>query len=156
IQKLALFGATALLGGVIVAVINDRLYGAPIRSGYESLDALFRWSNAAANLDRYPRWLLQTQTPFIALGGLAPWFARPTPPPDAAALSRRGAGLLLAFAAVVCLSYVFYRPFGPEEWTYLRFLLPAYPALIVLAVAVTIAAARGPAQRWTHAEAFAV
>ena len=156
IRKLALFGATALLGGVMVAVINDRLYGAPFRSGYESLDALFRWSNAAANLDRYPRWLLQSQTPFIALGLLAPWLVRRHAAHDPPPLSRRGTALLLAFAAVVCVSYVFYRPFGPDEWTYLRFLLPAYPALIVLAVAVTIAAARGAAGPRTRADAFAV
>jgi hypothetical protein len=42
------------------------------------------------------------------------------------------------FAAVVMLSYLFYLPFGREEWGYLRFLLPAYPPLLVLAVAVTV------------------
>ena len=44
--------------------------------------------------------------------------------------------LLLAFAAVVTLSYLFYKPYGRDEWEYLRFLLPAYPPLMVLAVAV--------------------
>jgi hypothetical protein len=40
------------------------------------------------------------------------------------------------------LSYLFYRPFERDNWTYLRFLLPAYPILIVLAVAVSIEIAR--------------
>jgi hypothetical protein len=48
--------------------------------------------------------------------------------------------LLLSVAAVVWLSYLFYLPFGRDEWTYLRFLLPAYPPLLVLSVAVTIEA----------------
>lgn len=137
--RLALFVLTAIPGCIAVAAIDQHLYGSPFRSGYESLDALFQWSNAAANLDRYPRWLLQTQTPFIAAGALAPIVMR----------TRRRVWLPLAFAATVCASYLFYRPFGRDEWTYLRFLLPAYPALLVLAVAVTIDVARrlvaGPA-----------
>jgi hypothetical protein len=82
---------------------------------------------------------MQTQTPFIALALAAPLFSR-------GGGSRRASGplqpdrvaVLMSFAAVVMLSYLFYRPYGREEWEYLRFLLPAYPPLLVLAVAVTV------------------
>ncbi len=133
IVRLALFAATAAVGCAIVARINSVLYGSPFRSGYESLEALFAWRNAPANLDRYPRWLVQTQTPLVALAVLAPWLVQ-AHGQTSATRARRAIWLLVAWVAVVCGSYLFYRPFGREEWTYLRFLLPAYPALLTLMV----------------------
>jgi hypothetical protein len=125
ILPLALFAGAALPGCLAVAAINQYLYGSPLRSGYEPVEVLYQLANAGPNLDRYPRWLMQTQTPFILLALAAPVFVRRS-------------WLLLSFAAVVLLSYLFYLPFGREEWIYLRFLLPAYPPLLVLSVAVTI------------------
>jgi hypothetical protein len=133
------FGIAAAAGCVAVAVVNNHLYGSPLRSGYEPLGALYAVANVGSNLDRYPRWLMQSETPFVCLALAAPLFVRRR--------SNRRNGrpfapwhvaLLCAFVTAVCLSYLFYRPFGRDEWTYLRFLLPAYPALLVLAVAVTI------------------
>jgi len=132
VRRLLAFVAFAAMGCAVVAGLNTVLYGAPLRSGYETLDALFAWSNARANFARYPRWLMQTQTPFIATGLIAPWIVP-------AQMGRAGdrtpvLWLLIAWVAVVCGSYLFYRPFGADEWTYLRFLLPAYPALLTLTV----------------------
>jgi hypothetical protein len=45
---------------------------------------------------------------------------------------------LLGVVAALFLSYLFYVPYGREEWSYLRFLLPAYPSLIVLSAAVVL------------------
>jgi hypothetical protein len=82
---------------------------------------------------------MQTQTPFIALAVAAPLFSRGgSHEQEPGRLRRDHVVLLLSFATVVMLSYLFYRPYGREEWDYLRFLLPAYPPLLVLAVAVTI------------------
>jgi hypothetical protein len=134
---LLLFIAAAAPGCVAVAVLNRYLYGSPFSSGYEPLGVLYRLANAGPNLDRYPRWLIETQTPFIALGLAAPYFSERSPAVRGR-LSLDHAVLLLAFASVVFLSYLFYTPFGREEWTYLRFLLPAYPPLLVLAVAVVV------------------
>jgi hypothetical protein len=113
--------------------MNVVLYGAPLQSGYESLGALFAWSNARANLAHYPRWLIQTQTPFMAVGLFAPWIVRPNRNRTDVDEARR-VWFLIAWVGVVWGSYLFYRPFGSEEWTYLRFLLPAYPAMMTLAV----------------------
>jgi hypothetical protein len=153
---LVLFVAATIPGCVAVAAINQHLYGSALRSGYESLDALYAWSNSGPNLDRYPRWLMQTQTPFIGLAVAALWFARARGSHTKAPLDPSLVGLLLTFAAVVCLSYVFYRPFGRDEWTYLRFLLPAYPVLLVLAVAVTIEVAKRAIGPGTAATSIAV
>jgi hypothetical protein len=134
---LLLFMAAAVPGCVAVAVLNHYLYGSPFSSGYEPLDVLYRLANAGPNLDRYPRWLIETQTPFIVLALAAPYLidAHTAVP---GRLSRGAAVLLLGFAGVVFLSYLFYIPFGRDEWTYLRFLLPAYPPLLVLEVAAAV------------------
>jgi hypothetical protein len=134
---LLLFMAAAVPGCVAVAVLNRYLYGSPFSSGYEPLDVLYRLANAWPNLDRYPRWLIETQTPFVALALAAPYFSE-SPSAAPGRLSRGHAVLLLSFAGVVFLSYLFYIPFGRDEWTYLRFLLPAYPPLLALAVAAAV------------------
>jgi hypothetical protein len=128
VQRIVLFAAGAAPGGVAVAAVQNYLYGSPLRSGYEEFDALFAWANAWPNVKQYPRWLIETQTPAVCLALAAPWFAR----------SRDRVWLLLAWVAVVFLCYVFYVPFGRDEWSYLRFLLPAYPPLIVLSVTVAL------------------
>jgi hypothetical protein len=131
-------------GVVLVAMIHDQLYGAPWKSGYGSLESLYHWRYLAANLAKYPRWLAETQTPLI-FAGLIPvvlalrsdWWAnvQSTRAADAADRTRpaRADVLVLAgFVAAVWLSYLFYYPF--EVWWYLRFLLPAYPMMLLLAV----------------------
>ena len=132
-RRLALFACGVVPGCLAVAAIDAYLYGSPLRSGYAELHTLYAWANAAPNLDRYPRWLVASETPFMCLALLAPWLI---------GRQRRRVGLLLVFAAVVFVSYLFYQPFGRDDLGYLRFLLPAYPALIVLSVGVTIELAR--------------
>ncbi len=143
IAQLAGFAAGAVPGCLAVAFINNRLYGSPLASGYEPFDVLYSMAHLAPNLDRFPRWLLETQSPFIYLAFAAPWLVSGR---RSGAAERPVAGaqvwLLLAFIAVVFLSYLFYTPFGRDDWSYLRFLLPVYPALMILAVAVAVETAR--------------
>ena len=137
IQHVALFTAGAIPGCLAVAALNTYLNGSPMLSGYGSLSAYFGWAHAGPNLDRYPRWLLQTETPFIVLGLLAPIvFARRAAHAAAARVRNDHIWLLLAFSAVVCVPYIFYAVFEYENVIYLRFWLPAFPALLVLSVAV--------------------
>jgi hypothetical protein len=147
VRRLALFACGVVPGCVALAAINWCLYGSPFRSGYAELHTLYAWSNAMPNLDRYPRWFVSSETPFMCLAFAAPWLA---------GRNRRRAVLLLTFAAIVFVSYLFYRPFGRDDAEYLRFLLPAYPALIVLSVAVVFAASRRlPIRRGTAAAVIA-
>lgn len=142
VVHLVLFVLAAVPGCLVVAAINNHLYGSALRSGYEPLNALYALANAGPNLDRYPRWLMQTETPFILLALAAPVYGRASSKCQTPPLAAKHVALLLSFVLVVVLSYLFYRPFGREDWTYLRFLLPAYPPLFILAVAVTIETAR--------------
>jgi hypothetical protein len=118
--------------------LNSLWYGSPLASGYGSAAELFALANVPINITRYPRWLLETQTPVVVIGLLAPvavWCGWP----DAAGGARgRGPAVLFAlgFIAVVFGSYLPYSPF--DEWWYLRFLLPALPPLLILTSAVLL------------------
>lgn len=143
VWRLALFAAGVVPGCLAVAGVDAFLYGSPLRSGYGGLNELYGWSHVAANLDRYPRWLIQTQTPFICLALAAPWVARRGARSSTSSPLRTAhVWLLLGFAAVVFMSYLVYGTFGRNEWVYVRFLLPAYPPLVVLSVAVALDALR--------------
>jgi 4-amino-4-deoxy-L-arabinose transferase-like glycosyltransferase len=123
---------------IAVALINNRLYGSPFSSGYAPFDALYKWSHLLPNLARYPRWLLETETPIVLLGLAAPLMLRArAPATDLPRSARWVATAWLCFVAAVFVSYLFYLPF--EEWWYVRFLMPAYPPLLVLTSAVLLA-----------------
>ncbi len=139
--SLARFGLAVLPGIVAVAAINARLYGLPWLSGYGPTANLYHWRNVWPNAVSYTRWLLQTQSVFVLLAVPALLVRRVTP---AGTLWERGRvrlGLGI-FVASLAGSYLLYEHF--DNWTYLRFLLPAYPVVLVGAVAVA---------RWTAARA---
>ncbi|HUE89336.1 MAG TPA: glycosyltransferase family 39 protein [Vicinamibacterales bacterium] len=128
VRRVLLFAAASAPGCLAVAAINHHLHGSPLQSGYGSVERLFGWENVLPNLDRYPRWLAVSQTPFIYLGLLAPFTAR--------VAQRPRVWLLLACSLTLFGMTVFFLPFGREDWGYLRFLLPAYPALLILSIMV--------------------
>jgi len=123
--------ATGIVPGLLaIMVINTLLYGGPLSSGYGSLFEPYAWSSVPLNLRNYIVWIVQTQTLFILLA-LVPLFVPGALREDSPAASTRtclGAVVVLTF-----LSYLFYATFN--HWFYLRFLLPAYPALLVLVAA---------------------
>ena len=137
------FFAGLIPGGVVLALLNWRMYGSPVASGYGSAGDLFQLANAAPNLDRYVRWLSQTHTPILALAFAAPFVVA----------RRAEAWVALALAVGTVLLYLPYRVF--DDWWYIRFLLPAMPFLIVLSVATIsrIAEAIGGAARTSRGAA---
>jgi len=142
----------AFAGGVapfviLVALLQNAMYGSPFRSGYGSLGALFKLEHIWPNLQRYPLWLLQTETPIVLLAFLAPWLMRDPP-------ARRRAFWLLAFAGAVFACYIPYEVF--DAWWYLRFVLPAYPALLVLTAAAVMALLARAGEAWRSAGGVAV
>jgi hypothetical protein len=127
------FALAALPGALVVLWLNAVLYGSPFRSGYGALGHLFSASHVAVNLSRYPRWLFETHTLFPFLGLAAPFFV--------AGDRRPFAALGAALAAVTAAIYIAYQPF--DDWSYLRFLLPAIAILLVLAsVSIVVLAKR--------------
>ena len=138
-------------GCLFIAWLNNTLYGSPLSSGYGSLSSLFSTSNVAPNIARYGGWLIESQTPLFALGGIAVLF------PIRAIWRTRGrqhaAFLLGASAATVWVLYLIYTPY--DAWWFLRFLLPSWPALCVGTAAVLLRLADLP-HRAFRAVAFAV
>lgn len=124
------FGLAAVPGLAVMAWLNAARYGSPLASGYGSTDVLFSFGHVVPNLARYPRWLIETETPFITAALLAPWWAW---------RHRAHAPLVLVSLAAVVLTVVTYLTYTVfDDWWYTRFLLPVLPALIVLSVAVLL------------------
>ncbi len=134
---------------IAVGAVQHLLYGSPFSSGYGSLDALFRLSHVPANLARYPRWLVETQSPVVLLGLAAPlavWLQgrRAT---DTECGRRVGyACLNWLFALGAFAAYLPYVPF--DRWWFLRFWLPGLLPLLALAVC-SVAASVAPSARQT-------
>ena len=121
LARLLSWGIPASLGVVGVALANAVLYGSPLHSGYGGLESLYSPRYTWTNLARFATWLVQTQTPYILLAvAAASWQAR----------------WCIAFALCVLACYVWYMPF--DNWTYLRFLLPALPLLLAAAAATLL------------------
>ena len=134
-RRNVLFLLAAAPGLALMAWLNAARYGSPLASGYGSTDVLFSFAHVGANLARYPRWLIETETPLMAVALVAPWWARRRPAQLPLVL------VLLASAALTIATYFAYTVF--DDWWYLRFLLPALPVLSVLSVAVLLEPLRG-------------
>ena len=118
------FASAAATGVAIYAAFNAALYGSPLHSGYGGFTELLTLHDPGGTLRHYLRLLFETQTILIALAPLGLIVVRGRAGETAALRVVLGGTV-----AVVLGFYAFYARF--EEWWYLRFLLPAYPALIV-------------------------
>jgi hypothetical protein len=119
----AVYALWSAPGCLLVAAIQHSLYGSPLASGYGSLQVLFSIDHIAPNLIRYATWLWSSETPAILLVAIAP-FVIP------GSLST----VLLALFLVNVVLFVPYLVF--DDWSFLRFLLPTIPFLMVLVAAV--------------------
>lgn len=143
----AAFALALLPGPVAIAAINQHLYGSALASGYGTFSTIYAGRHLWPNVVNYSTQLLQTGTPFVGLALAAPWLIGRRGDSAARPIVALGAGI----AAAVVLSYLWYTPF--DHWTFLRFLLPAYPAMLALAAAVF--ASIVPRATRTRALAFA-
>lgn len=146
LRSAAFYAAASVPGCLMVALIQNAFYGSPFASGYGSLAALFSLDHVARNVARYLGWLLSTHTVAIALALLAPWLLP-------GSLTTLALGMFLVNLALY-LPYVVF-----EEWSFVRFLLPTVPLLLILVVAVVDAAlrrSRVPGAVWVTGAAVAV
>ena len=118
-----LFASLAGIPGVI-AWINHAAYGAYLESGYGTIGNEFSTAFVAGTLRYCVRWLPLILTPLIiASPGIIAFLGTRT----------RAALALATWALAYTLFYLPYR-WTHENWWFLRFLLPAAPALIVSAL----------------------
>lgn len=111
------FAIPTAIGAAIVGILNTQLHGSPLASGYD-LSGSFSLSYIVPNIRNYGTWLVTADTP-LAIGLAFVAFVSP---------------FLAVLAATVWLSYLVYAPW--DAWWYLRFLLPAWPAMALGTAAV--------------------
>jgi hypothetical protein len=130
VRPLGLYVAALLPGPVLVAVLNWYWYGAPLKSGYGSFDSLYALAHFWPNARLYAGWLLETQSPFVLLAVL-PFLSQRWRSETGLLRELHVRAAIVVFTALLLVSYFFYLVF--EAWWYLRFLLPAFPLMLILA-----------------------
>jgi hypothetical protein len=136
------FAACAALGPLAVAWIHYSFYGSPLSSGYGALSVVFSADRISPNAVRYATWLTETQTPAWLLAVAAPFL-----------LPGALTALLSALFLVNLACYLPYVVF--DDWSFLRFLLPTLPLLMILAIASIDAMARRTVP-WTAKPVLAI
>jgi hypothetical protein len=116
------YATGSAVGCIVVALVQTTFYGSPVSSGYGSLAALFALEHVGPNLQRYAQWLWQTESPLVVLAVAGPLV-----------LPGRLSALLLGMFVVNVALYAPYTVF--DDWSFLRFLLPTIPFVLVLGVA---------------------
>jgi 4-amino-4-deoxy-L-arabinose transferase-like glycosyltransferase len=129
------FAVGAVPGAAAMAWLNAARYGSSLTSGYGSTDILFSLAHIGPNLARYPRWLLETETPFVLAAVFVPWWALRSRTRDP-----RLVIVLISAIVLTAATYLAYTVF--DDWWYIRFLLPALAAAFILSVPVWLQLAR--------------
>jgi hypothetical protein len=118
--------AAALAPAILaILVLNATLYGSPFESGYGAVSGLYAVGRVGRNAALHVQWLRRSQGLYLlaVIPGLVLHL-------------RRGLSDLLVWGGIFAIllwgAYLPYHTFS--EWWYLRFLLPAFPILFVLAV----------------------
>jgi len=124
LARAALFCAPIVPVALTVAALNAKWYGSPLASGYGRAADLYSLDSVWPNLQRYPVWLWQSQSPWILAAAVSLIAAvRPS-------AERPAVWMAWALFMVTTLSYITYYYF--DAWWYLRFLLPGLGAFLVL------------------------
>jgi len=111
-----------LFFGIVQIFFNRVLYGSVFTTGYrEEAAGAFALRNIPVLFLYFGRWLFRMLTPLVPLAWPALVADRNVP--------RRDRLLLVFWFAPFLVFYGLYQPF--ESWTFVRFLLPALPALIL-------------------------
>lgn len=130
--RVLLFAGACVPGILVVAALNRLFYGSALASGYGSLGSIYQGGEAAANAWQYVVWLWQTHSIYVFIPCVLPVLALRGNARPGAAL--RFCWCALAFMAVLLACYVLYLRF--DHWTYLRFLLPGIPLLMIAAAVI--------------------
>jgi Dolichyl-phosphate-mannose-protein mannosyltransferase len=130
-QRLLMFAVGAMPACIGVAVLNTLWYGSPLTSGYGTLAHFYRWEYFWPNVVRYPRWLIESQTPTVLVALGAPLVLAQGVQHDTRVGKPRALAVTYwCFVAATFACYMFYMPY--DAWWYMRFLLPSLPPLLVL------------------------
>jgi hypothetical protein len=124
--RLALIAVGAFPGVAAWMAVNHTAYGGYLQSGYGAIENEFHASLVLGTLLYCARWLPVLLSPIVAVSPAILAFLRQR---------TRIAAVLAAWAVAYIGFYLPYR-WTHENWWFLRFLLPAAPALIVAGLIV--------------------
>ncbi len=119
-------GLGGLPGAILLGAYDRMIYGSVLATGYGDVWSAFSREYAAHNIVFFAWWIPGLLTPVVLLALLAPFRA---------GVRRREIAALATWAVMLIGFYAFYYHSG-ETWWYLRFILPAFPALLLIALAV--------------------
>jgi hypothetical protein len=129
-DRLVRFAAGITPAIAALLLIQWRLFANPLASGYGAVSDLYSLRNIAPNLAGYSRRLIEGEMPALLSVIAAVVILVAARPGTSRAPDLRRAVVLATLAfVIVALSYLPYGVFA--EWSYLRFLLPAFPLLFV-------------------------
>jgi len=120
-------GITPAVGALLL--MQWRLFASPLASGYGAVSDLYSLANIAPNLAGYSRRLVEGEMPALVTLIAAAVVLIVTQRTSGTPYLRRAVALPTVAFVIVGLSYVPYGVFA--EWSYLRFLLPAFPLVFV-------------------------
>ncbi len=141
-RRLAAFIAAGIPAAAWYLAYNQHQYGGMLASGYGDVGAAFDLRHLPPTARNFALWLptlLPAAILFLPFAALT----------HAATRTRAALALALGGAALTG-TYLCYEV-SHEVWWCLRFILPAMPLFIVLALVGVEALARGPASRWPRA-----
>jgi hypothetical protein len=147
-RRVVAFGLGGVPGAVFLAFYNHAAYGSMFEQGYVGIPGLLQREMVGITLAHYAVWLPVLLTPIIVLALGLPWLMRPAP---------RQSLVLATWIGGFAGFYAFYY-FTHEVWWSLRFVLPAFPPLVVAALLVLqrlAARVTRPRTRWITGGAFA-
>src|SRR5262249_20699933 len=108
----------------LLVLLNLKLHGSPLTTSYYSHNVgLFSASVVPYNLVHFFLWIFLLLGPLVLCAFALPLLRRPLGP---AWLTQ------IVWAVVLIGFYTFFGPAG-ESWWYLRYILPAFPSVIILA-----------------------
>jgi hypothetical protein len=122
VRNYAAFSAGALPFAAFAALYQANAYGHPLASGYADLASAFSWINLGPSVAHYVRWLPRLASWLIvcAPAALVGWSG-----PHARWRLVSALWMLALFGIYACY------PVTSETWWSLRFVLPAFPPLII-------------------------
>jgi hypothetical protein len=124
---LLVFGIAALPGPLLVAIINQHLFGSPLASGYGNLRDLFAWNRVPENLRLYFGWLVDAHTRVVLFGiaAMVVPLRRLWPRTNDRAIFVAIGVFVISLWVIYCAWLVF------DTWYYTRFLLSSLPFIML-------------------------
>jgi hypothetical protein len=116
------FGLGGAPAALFLAWYNHALYGTYLTTGYGNVSTMFGARHLLPTVQHFALWLPVVATPFVLAAAALPWLK----------VGWRAKLVLVAWAVPFFFLYGLYEC-TQETWWYLRFILPALPALLIAA-----------------------